>query len=380
MKPTPVVRLHPLYTKEGKFVFSPVYSHVGSRMVLTTQEAGGQKLTVVDSSNGNLRAEIDLSGSQLRSSPVWSPDDTSIAFLAHQKKEKKTTNLHLVDSETGKPRINQSFPVRQSTRLVFAPDGKQIAFGEHCPGKLHRIEIPSGSHVPIEVGNWLISTPSYSPDGSNLAFTAYDISKETGKVHLVASGSEKPHFEVESPHSKVGQYLNGDPVFSPNGTEIALVGDGNFYRVDPRNGEIDPLLTYRENDVICNKQPIYAADGTLAIATVQGKIIVFRANAERKQSVMYAGSGYFFGSSPAFSTDGQLLSIVGVTPDKESYCHSQLFFNSISEERFFSQLLSVLRGHEVPEDPPVFHPNWEQIAYSSKNRNLISIEAFQRES
>ncbi|HYJ32308.1 MAG TPA: hypothetical protein VE326_03745 [Candidatus Binatia bacterium] len=107
-----------------------------------------------------------------------------------------------------------------NTSIAWSPDEKMIALPAKVGGEdaIYLIEVPSG-HVKrkLKFGLDAIYSPTWSPDGKQIAFVGID----HGWSHLIVSDTNgKNRRELIS-----GPYSVREPVWSPDGTKIAYATD-----------------------------------------------------------------------------------------------------------------------------------------------------------
>ena len=187
---------------------SPRWSPDGTRLAFTSnrEEKTGAQLYVIPAEGGEALRLTDL-GKESADEPVWSPDGTQIAFSARVRDaaydEEKDTNRA--------PRVIK--------RLQYRLDSVGWTFDR----PRHIFVVPSDGSAPakqITSGDHDHSNPSWSPDGTEIAFVSarhrnWDIDPGTNDVFIVDATGGSPVRVTD------GDGRFGSPTWSPDGTRIA---------------------------------------------------------------------------------------------------------------------------------------------------------------
>lgn len=148
-----------------------------------------------------------------------------------------------------------------------------------------------------------IISPSWAPNGNQLAYVSFEARKPVVYVHDVASGRRRLVASFKG--------SNSAPTWSPDGRSIALTlsrdGGSQLYVMDANGGEPRRLMQSSAIDT----EPVYTPDGrTIYFVSDRGgspqiyRVSASGANAER---VTFSGS---YNISPALSPDGKWLAYV----------------------------------------------------------------------
>jgi len=246
----------------------------------------------------------------------------------------------------------KSFEVSEGTNIALAlsPNGKQIAFD--LQGTIFVIPVAGGAAVPVTDHLGDDRQPSWSPDGSRIAFQSY----RDGNFHL---WSVKPDGSDLRQHTK-GGYDHREPMWSPDGKYLLCSSDraanGNYdiWEIELANGAAKQLTTNPADDY----QPAYAPDGkTIAFVSVrpEGPGIYLRSidGTEKKLIAMGGGATAVPGMSRAPTPNGPSWS-----PDG-----TQLAFSAISNLETTLMVATVATGEQrkltsAGEDIFPFRPAW----------------------
>ena len=148
-----------------------------------------------------------------------------------------------------------------------------------------------------------IISPSWAPNGNQLAYVSFEARKPVVYVHDVATGRRRLVASFKG--------SNSAPTWSPDGRSIALTlsrdGGSQLYVMDANGGEPKRLMQSSAIDT----EPVYTPDGrTIYFVSDRGgspqiyRVPASGGNAER---VTFSGS---YNISPALSPDGKWLAYV----------------------------------------------------------------------
>lgn len=146
----------------------------GGRLAFLSNISGQEALWLMDWPNGPARALVRHKGS-IFGNPHWAPDGRRVVFssnvrLGHQ--------IYMVDADTGRER--RLSPVHKGgCEPRFSPDGRKVVYVSrgHLRPRSKLVEHDLATHEERVLVDWpaLNYDPVYAPDGSELAF-ASDIS------------------------------------------------------------------------------------------------------------------------------------------------------------------------------------------------------------
>jgi len=229
-----------------------------------------------------------------------------------------------------------------STRIAFV--SKQ--------GSRYRLNVADwdGENVvsPLNSSEPIIS-PSWSPDGTRLAYVSFELRKPVIYVHTLSSGQRKPVANFKG--------SNSAPAWSPDGRTLAvtLTQDGlsQIYLIGS-DGSGPPRRLTSSSGI--DTEPVFAADGKGLYFTSDrgGSPQIYRISLGGGDATRVTfGSSY--NVSPRISPDGKLLAYV-----------------TRREGRFLVAMRDLAGGSETilsdagREESPSFAPNGRWVMYATQ--------------
>jgi hypothetical protein len=205
--------------------------------------------------------------------PIWSPNDTEIAYT------EAYTNAHVVSRATGDDSITAS----PTPNLVYSPDWREAAaiVNDNARGYLLVLVRP-GATVPT-IDSAFPTPPAWSPDGLRLAYIGADEG-----LHIfdeIANDTRLVAARV---------YPYSSPAWSPDGSSLAFVSGKDVF-VAPTTGGAVRDVTHAVPGT--HVDPVWSPHGdALAVNTDFGRRIVVvgvdgapRLDAESQLPVAYTG-------------------------------------------------------------------------------------------
>jgi dipeptidyl aminopeptidase/acylaminoacyl peptidase len=263
----------------------------------------------------------DLTRIKFISDPQLSPDGRVVAFVVttlSEDKDEYLANIWLVDAAGGQPRRFTTGPKRD-TSPRWSPDGGSLAFvSERETGKKPQLYVmPSSGGEPVRLTDQKngVSDPEWSPDGCRLAFLS--------KV----GGWQEPDSEEEKQKSKPPQIISVLK-YRYNGEGFIHERHPQLFVVPTAGGEAKQLT---DGDFAVS-DPVWSPDGK-EIAFVAARHaerdfdnaadvwIVSREGGEPRQVTDTAGPL----GSPAFAPDGRAIAYVGHRYRDEAGRNHRLF-------------------------------------------------------
>lgn len=267
--------------------------------------------------------------------PRWSPDGTRLAFVSNREREKK--QLYVMPAAGGEP-VRLTDLEEDVGEVVWSADGTRLAFSARVPDpaydeedekkrrprrftraqykldnvgwtgdrRQHVFLVPAdGSAEPTQLtdGDFEDATPSWSPDGTRIAFSSnrqpdWDIQSEEYLYVVDAAGGEPRRLTDDG-------WAYGHPSWSPDGRLIACyTAPGGFDHprhnqvavVDAETGERTVLTASLDRQCAPYPlvgEPLWAGDSIVFAVEDRGNTHVYRVRADGSAAPEPVTSGDF---------------------------------------------------------------------------------------
>ena len=184
-------------------------------------EDGNQDIYVIDSDGENFRRLTSYD--DLTMSPAWSPDGRRIAFAS--RKGTGLPRIHQLNLETGEEKVIE--PNREGDHITpsYTPNGRELAFavtGGNRSG-IFRYDVERDCCLTqISGGRWDDLSPSFSPDGSRVAFNSNRLGTDHPQIYVMPSGGGEADLISPYIHGQEGYYTS--PEWAPMGDHVVFHG------------------------------------------------------------------------------------------------------------------------------------------------------------
>lgn len=300
------------FTRGPKRDTAPRWSPDGRMLAFLSERDGAKRqVFVMPADGGEPRRLTDLAAGC--EDLVWSPDGTRIAVTARVAPEEPDEQ----DKEKSKP-------ARVITSLRYKAN--DAGFIHDRRRHIFVVAVDGGAPVQVTDGDWDDSTPSWSPDGTELAFSSarhderdYD---QVSDIWIVPATGGVPRRVTP------GRGPSGSPVWSPDGTLIAYTG--NEYALDMgRNNQVfvvapaggEPHSLTADLDRTCSPffnavGPTWSPDSRFVYFGIedQGDVPVYRVAADGGSPPQRIVGGERQVTSLSVSADGGVIAYCAMDP------------------------------------------------------------------
>ena len=224
-------------------------------------DGGVQEIYLVDSDGENMR-RITNNGT-ISKSPAWHPSGEKLAYV--QSVNWEPHQIFELDFRTGRERVLDPGREGQQATPAYHPNGRELAFGLMGYNRtgLFSYDVERNCCLThIQGGRWEDIAPSYSPDGSRLAFNSNRLGTHIPQVYVVSSRGGQA--DLISPYVPGSPGYYTSPDWSPTGERVAFHGRIARYgryqilvaEVESRSARVLQLTAEGNNE-----DPSWAPDG-----------------------------------------------------------------------------------------------------------------------
>ena len=250
-------------------IFSPDWSPDGTRL-LYTQNQGGWKLVERDVASGRQRT-IDVGQANMVTTPEYSPDGKRVALAMWQNAGMGLFEYNLADGCCLR-RLTQARGDDQSP--TYSPDGTRLAFmGTRLGLMPHIYVMPAGGGQQQLVSPYVYgqrgyyTSPDWSPTSSEIAFHGHWNSR--GTYQIMVADASRPGAQIRQLTSAGA---NEDPSWAPDGRHIVFTHSGvrgtspGLYIIDTVTGSRRPLTTGSDGYRLADWSPVLLRAADLEVA------------------------------------------------------------------------------------------------------------------
>ncbi len=186
--------------------------------------------------------------------PSFSPDGKSVAFVRFIPGEREDTDLEIFDIES---KYNRRLLDQHGPQFwpEWSPDGKRIVYANtHCSVDCGRIiqelwitDANGGYARQLMMTNTLCQQPDWSPDGERIAFA----SDKNGNLDIWILSLGDWNLEQITLDTR----LDASPAWSPDGAKLAFIstrsGRMEIWIKDIETGDLKRIRPFGDRDIEC---------------------------------------------------------------------------------------------------------------------------------
>lgn len=205
------------------------------------------------------------------SDPAWSPDGTRLAYVSDRDGE---LDLWIHDLASGEERRLEGISGAE-LYPAWSPDSLSLAYHDQN-GVTHVVDVASGSTRAVAEPTFQPGRPSWSADGTRLAFAAVvpytsRFREGTSRFRIVDLRSGEARDVAPAPNKSITSRADNGPVWSPDGSALAFIMDGLLHTiaVDPTGEPTgEPIALGSE----LAESPTWSGDGSRLLYLANGRL------------------------------------------------------------------------------------------------------------